>query len=127
MKRLLAFISLLLYIGYITGISLVSFTQQTPFIYTDEQGTVYNYPQQSAEILGENCFDNVSSKYTVPVHSHTVVIGKTKLPYAFSCPVITAGLAFTRFQNTDKFSAEKFASQPLFSAPIFLRNCILRI
>lgn len=126
MKRVLAFISLLLYLGYITGMVL-----NTCYLENENERTGYttcfSNPNIAGEITNERSGSEFPASILLKIHTHTVATAKIKPPSSSSGPAFTTVypsiLVKPVYSNLLSEPGLKFS----YVTPIFLRNCVLRI
>ena len=127
MKRVLAAISLILYVGYISGILLLTYNQCFHLICSDVLHADDRCSKKTAQSSDKALLDKISVHYSSNLYSHTVATGKTKLPNTFSCPVITAKFTLGHFDTISGSAILKPAQPVTQLMPVFLQNCVLRL
>lgn len=127
MKRVITTVLLVLYVGYVSGILLVTPRQPFHLICSDERDLNDCCSENTRQSSNKALLDKISAHYSSNLYSHTVATGKTQLPNVFSCPVITARFTISHFETVGTSSILKPAQRVTQLTPVFLQNCVLRL
>ena len=125
MKRVIAYISLILYIGYANGILLKTYNQASDNSCSQESYTAYCFPGNAAEFADTSSDSQLSMHRFFTFDALTTTIGKIKLPDASSSRVITATFTISPYEvvyNSAVTDPAQLHTQP---AAIFLQNRVL--